>query len=91
MYDYDSRSYSVRRRRSKRRVLIFLAVCLVGFLGFVWFTSTDKREHVQASQSHSAVAGIADFVKHVTHKDEGLKDIVDTQLQGAQGDYAVFI
>lgn len=91
MYDYDLRSYSVQRKRSKTKVLGVSVAVFIATIGIIWFTSTNKREHAQASESRSAVAGIADFVKHVTQKDTDLQDVVESSLRGSQGEYAVVI
>lgn len=91
MYDYDSRTYTVRRKRSKNKILTLFLFFLVASGGVFFLMNLDKREHVQASESKSAVEGIADMVKKVTNKNEELTTIVDEELQGAQGTYAVVI
>ena len=85
MYEYDFHTYSIRRRRSKKKV-VFSFFCVVFVSIFLsWFILSNKSEKPQKSPDVLAVTSEKE------DKNSRLGSIVRQALLGSEGNYSVAI
>lgn len=89
MYEYDFNTYSVKRKKSKKRFLFLcFLVCIVVL--FVFF-SPGKKSQEKTTLGNSTVSESKPIAEQANFKNNPLERVVSQALVDTQGSYAVAI
>lgn len=85
MYEYDFHTYSVRRKRSNKKIIFnFLGVCIV-LIFVIWFTFGGKADKPKTEQK------VLSAVEEEINADSKLGVVVRQALADTKGQYSVVV
>lgn len=89
MYEYDFNTYSVRRKKSKKR-FIFLCVLVSIVVLFIFF-APGKKNQEKTTLGNSTVSDSKPLAEQIRVKNNQLKPLVSQALLNTKGSYSVAI
>lgn len=89
MYEYDFNTYSVRRRKSKKR-FIFLCVLVSIVVLFIFF-APGKKNQEKTTLGNSTVSDSKPLAEQIRVKNNQLEPLVSQALLNTKGSYSVAI